>query len=116
MKFQINEQTGTQEASFNGKLISISDKVLQNSNGKNYKVATVEFKDVNNETQRSTALVYEGNYSKGMEINESYLCTATVTDQGVIVRMSHLTGSGDRPTADMFGFNTVAESIPAIVK
>jgi len=111
-----NEQTGVVEKQFGGTLISISDKILKNSNGKEYKVATVEFEDINEKVQRCTALVYEGNYSKGIEEGETYLCTATPTEQGVIVKMSHLTYNGDRATPDMFGMDVVEEGSADPVK
>lgn len=106
MNFQTNPQTGAQEANFTAKLISMSDKTLTNVNQKNYKVGTIEFKDINGKNQRTSAFIFEGNYQHGMEIGESYLTTATLTDQGVICRVSHLTGSGEKATADMFGFET----------
>lgn len=98
---------GIEEMQFGGTLVSISEKALENSNGNPYKVATIDFKDANEKQQRCTALVYEGNYSKGIEVGETYLCTATPTESGVIVKMSHLTYNGDRATIDMFGLEEV---------
>ena len=46
MEFQINSTTGAQEASFGAKLLSISEKTLVNSNGKDYKVGSIEFKNI----------------------------------------------------------------------
>lgn len=110
MRKVLNETTGIEEIQFGGKLISISDKVSTNVNGKNYKVATIDFEDASGNQQRCTSLVYEGNYSKGVVVGETYLCTATPTDNGVIVKMSHLTFNGDRATVEMFGFDAVAET------
>lgn len=108
MEFQINPTTNAQEATFGAKLLSISDKTLENSNGKNYKIATVEFKNINDEVCRTSAFVYEGNYNYGMEVGQTYLTTATKADKGVIVRVSHLIYGGQRATEDMFGFEEVA--------
>ena len=113
MKRVKNEHTGREEIQFGATLISISDKVLENSNKKKYKVATIEFENVDGKTVRSTALVYEGNYSKGLEIDQTYLAVATPMDDGaVIIQMSHLVYGGDIPTADMFGFDVVQEVDP----
>ena len=46
-----------------------------------------------------------------MTICESYLATASQVNDGVIVRLSHLVSSGNRPNADMFGFEAVAETV-----
>ena len=110
MRKVVNETTGIEEMQFGGRLLSVSEKVLTNVNGKNYKVGTIEFKDIAEKQQRCTALVYEGNYKNGIKVGETYLCTATPTDQGVIVKMSHLTYNGDRASADMFGFEVVEET------
>ena len=109
MKFSINPVNGNQEANFSAKLISMSEATLVNSNNKNYKIATIEFKDINNESQRTTSFIYEGNYKYGMTLGESYLATASQVNDGVIVRLSHLVSSGNRASADMFGFEAVAE-------
>ena len=111
MKFSINPVNGNQEANFSAKLISMSETTLSNSNNKNYKIATIEFKDINNETQRISAFIYEGNYKYGMTIGESYLATASQVNDSVIVRLSHLVSNANRPNADMFGFEAVAETI-----
>jgi hypothetical protein len=108
MKFSINEVTGVQQATFSAKLLSISDVTKTNANGKNYKIATIEFNDVNEEKQRATAICYEGNYSKGMENGKSYLATASQTDSGAIIQLSHLQNA-DAPTASMFGFEGAVE-------
>lgn len=116
MKFQINEKTNAQEASFGAKLISISEEARQNANGTNYKVVTVEFKDINNEVCRTSAMIYENNYKHGLTVGETYLTTATSNDEGgAYVRMSHLVYGGVRATADMFGFEAVAAQ-PKIIQ
>lgn len=113
MKKVINKTTGVEEVQFGGKLVSISTQVLKNVNGTEYRVATIDFEDTAEKTRRCTALVYEKNYSHGLKVGETYLATATPTDQGVIVKLSHLTYNGDRATAEMFGFEgAIAENAP----
>ena len=107
MRTVLNKTTGVEEKVFGGKLVSISENALTNVNGKNYKVASIDFEDTNGKERRATALCYEGNYKHGLEIGQQYVCVATPTDQGVIVKMSHLTYGGERATADMFGFEEV---------
>jgi len=89
---------------FKGKLISLSEATLQNTNGKNYKVAEVEFTNVKGDVVKRTAVVYEGNYSKSMTIGNEYLCTASQTEKGVIIQVSHLNGTADRPDTTDFDF------------
>ena len=108
MKKVINKTTGVEEVQFGGKLVSISEQVLTNVNGKNYKVGTIDFEAADSTQKRCTALIYEGNYSHGLKVGETYLATATPTEQGVIVKLSHLTYNGDRATGDMFGFEPIA--------
>jgi hypothetical protein len=115
MKFEINETTNNQEASFGAKLISISQKPLENANGTVYRIANIEFDDINGKTQKSSAMVYEGNYNYGMEIGKTFLAKATLSAGQVYLTVSHLEFNGNRATVDMFGFETEA-SAPAVVK
>lgn len=109
-----NPTTGEQQkrANFNAKLISISDKVLENANGTPYRVATVEFTDAKKAIQRVSALVYEKNFNYGMTVGETYLATVIITDGNApLITVSHLPGSGNRASADMFGLaNTPAQT------
>ena len=89
---------------FTGKLINLSEATLKNTNGKNYKVAEVEFTNAKGELVKRSAVVYEGNYGKGMTIGNEYLCTASQTEQGVIIQVSHLNGTADRPDTTDFDF------------
>lgn len=117
MEFQINSTTGAQEASFGAKLLSISEKTLVNSNGKDYKVGSIEFKNINGETCRTSAFIYKGNYDYGMEIGETYLTRATAGDKGgVLINVSHLVYGGQRATEDMFGFEEIAADRKVIVE
>lgn len=115
MKFEINETTNNQEASFGAKLLSISQKQLENSNGTLYRIANIEFEDINGNTQKSSAMVYEGNYNYGMEIGKTFLAKATLSGGQVYLQVSHLEFNGSRATVDMFGFEVEATA-PAVVK
>lgn len=91
-QFKPNPVTGLQQAQFQAKLISTpSEKTLQNSNGKNFKVVTIEFENSKGETVRRSASIYEGNYSKGnLTVGKTYLTTATISGKDVYLQMSHL--------------------------
>ena len=115
MKFEINETTNNQEASFGAKLLSMSEKPLENTNGTIYRIANIEFEDINGKTQKSSAMVYEGNYNYGMEIGKTFLAKATLSAGQVYLTVSHLEYNGTRATVDMFGFEVEA-SAPAVVK
>jgi hypothetical protein len=108
MKFEINEVTNNQEASFGAKLLSMSEKPLENTNGTIYRIANIEFEDINGKTQKSSAMVYEGNYNYGMEIGKTFLAKATLSGDSVYLTVSHLEYNGTRATVDMFGFEAEA--------
>ncbi len=117
--FKKNEVTGQLQTNFPGKLISISSKIqeLKNDKKTKYRVATVEFNDANHKTQRITSLVYENNFSHGMVVGETYNCTASYDpQQGVLVTTSHLTGSGVRADAGMFGFAQSSVQTPVALQ
>lgn len=90
-EFKTNPVTGLQQAQFQAKLISApSEKTLQNSNKKNFKVVTIEFENSKGEKVQRSASIYEGNYSKGISVGKTYLTTATISGQNVYLQMSHL--------------------------
>ena len=90
---------------------------LQNSNGKNYKLANISFKQVNGEVVQAIAMVYEGNYKYGLTPGNQYLCVARQGDKTdpitgeikkqIFLQLSHLM-QGDELTVDMFGFDEKA--------
>lgn len=102
------DTNGNQRVQFNATLKSLSEKVLTNVNGKNYRIATIDFEDAKGVKQTTSAMVFEGNYSHGMSLGKEYLCTATMTQQGVIVNVSHLDANAGRADVDMFVFDGVA--------
>lgn len=109
MKFIVNPTTGQNEAQFTAKLLSVSTNKLANINGTEYRPASIEFVDVNGKKQTASCIVYEKNFSYGMEKDSSYLATASQTEKGVLITLSHLSGSADRPNEGMFGFTSVAK-------
>ena len=113
MKFEINETTNNQEASFGAKLLSISEKTLENTNNTRYRIANIEFEDINGKTQKSSAMVYEGHYKHGMEIGQTFLAKATLSGKDVYITVSHLEYNSTRATVDMFGFETQETEIAA---
>ena len=90
---------------------------LKNSNGKNYKLANISFKQVNGEVVQAIAMVYEGNYKYGLTPGNQYLCVARQGEkinpttgevkQQIFLQLSHLM-QGDELTVDMFGFDEKA--------
>ena len=109
-----NDYTGQEELIFNADLVSISDSVLENVNGTEYRVASVRFQNPNGETVTRSAIVYEKNYQYGMSVGNSYQCTAINGSQGVLIRMSHLEQAG-RATKNDFGdlFSTETKTTEA---
>ena len=104
-----NAITEQLELTFQGKLVSVGENVLENSNGTAYRVGSVELPNGKVKSCR----IYEKNFEKGMSIGTSYRCTATqYTDAtgalAVDVQMSHLT-QAERATLEDFGVE-VAEN------
>jgi len=97
---------GNEQFTFEGKLLSIGDTILQNSNEKNYKLVNLEFADINGVIQKASAAIYEGNYSKGIEVGKSYLTTATIGEKDgkpvVYLQMSHLIAGAGFASVNMF--------------
>lgn len=108
--YERNPKTGNVEAVFGAKLLSISDETLklQNENETLYRPCTVEFEDAEGKTRTTRAIMYEANYQKGVEVNQTYLSRAvndeTRDDNSVLVIVSHLVGSGASATREMFDF------------
>lgn len=113
MKIVKNEKTGQLECRLGVELMTaLPTNTLSNSNGKNYKLVNVKFKDNSGKTQQASAAIYEGNYSKGeLAIGSIYSATARKTEQGTIyLQMSHLPYGAGLATADMFP-DFVAETV-----
>ena len=95
-----NEYTKQEELIFQADLVSVSDNVLENVNGTEYRVGSVRFENPNGDIVTRSAIIYENNYQYGMQVGNSYQCTAVKSDQGVLIRMSHLEQSARATEAD----------------
>ena len=104
MKKVVNSLTGKTEFQIEAKMLTpLSETTLINKNGKNYKLTAIEFADKDGTIQKANAAIYEGNYSKGVQVGETYLATARKADDGKIwIQMSHLLAGASFATADMF--------------
>ena len=120
--------TGQPQVQFQAQLLGLSENELQNSNGKNYLIAKIRFINPNGEEIRSSAHIYEGNYKYLFEnvgkivngivytremavenmINNIYLATATKTDRGVYIQLSHLEQTPAFAGEDNFDFEEVS--------
>jgi hypothetical protein len=97
-----NLNTGKDEFTFNAKLLDVGETVIENVNGKEYKVVTLGFQLPNGKDVQRTAICYASNYEYGIEEGQEYLCNLSFGEQGdPHIRMSHLTNS-DRASADDF--------------
>ncbi len=111
-EFKPNPVTGLQQAQFQAKLISApSEKTLQNSNGKSYKICTIEFENSKGVSVRRSASIYQGNYEKGnITVGKSYLTTATISGKDVYLQMSHLENA---TRAELEDFEMVSSQVSA---
>ena len=117
-----NSTTGHRRMQGSVKLITpLSSAVQQNTNGKNYKVATVEFVTASGEIKQCGANIYEGNYSKGeLTVGREYLATVTIAPnkEGKLtpyMQMSHLIANGGYADLSDFEIEEVAETSAAQV-
>lgn len=114
-EFSENKVTGSPECNFIGKLVSVAKEPKNNGNGTPYRACSVEFKNADEKVVQRGGLIYEKNYSYGMQVGNEYLCTARITDQGVLITVSHLQ-SAARASVDDFGFDGVLQSINPLVE
>lgn len=110
--FKTNPTTGNPQAQFPATLKSVGTTILQNSNQKNYKIVSVEFENASGAKQLASAAIYEGNYSKGIEVGKNYLTTVTIVDGKAYMQMSHLENAA-QATADDFGFDAAEVGVAA---
>ena len=62
-----NPETGETEFLFNARLLKLGESVLENSNGKLFKVVTLKFNLPDGEEVERTAICYQSNYQYGIE-------------------------------------------------
>lgn len=104
MKDKFNEVTGRWEKEFNAELLSVSEEVktMKNEKQTEFRNATIRFEDVQGNEQQVRAIIYNKNYSRGMETGKKYLTTASPTEEGgPFIVMSHLAYS-EEANSDMF--------------
>ena len=105
-----NSVTGQLETSFQSKLVSISDRIVENSNGTQFRVATCELPN----GKQVSCRIYEKNFAYGMNVGTSYLTKATQYADAngevqVDLTMSHLT-TATRASLDDLGFAGAVET------
>lgn len=108
-----NAVTGQLETSFQAKLVSLSDRVVENSNGTQFRIGTCELPN----GRQVSCRIYEKNFSYGMSVGSSYLTKATQYADAhgqvqVDLTMSHLT-SATRASLDDLGFLGTESAAPA---
>jgi len=104
MSWSKNPVTGQLETSFQSKLVSVSDRIVENSNGTQFRVATCELPN----GKQVSCRIYEKNFAYGMTVGTSYLTKATQYADAngevqVDLTMSHLT-TATRASLDDLGF------------
>jgi hypothetical protein len=105
---------GTFEADCAVELLVVGEKEQQNSNGTTYKVVTAKLNGKN-----ITAIIYQGNYSKGIEVGNNYAAKAIYDPSRggeLLIQMSHLI-AGERANIADFEFEMVeTDELAAIAK
>ena len=92
---KVNPQTNLPELVGQAQLISLSDEIKTNSNGKGYVLGTAKVV-LNGKTSTISCSVYEKNLSYGVEIGNKYLATLSKGQDGkVYCQVSHLIATDD---------------------
>ena len=113
-KLEVNPNTGEKMlvSSFQGKLVSISDKAIANSKGTEYHPATVEYTNVKGATVKNGCLVYKSNFDYGMSVDTTYLGKIIkVKDKLPLLVLSHLDRAGQATDED-FGIDLSLLEVP----
>ncbi len=98
----LNSTTGAKEYLFNAKLLKIGEKILENSNNKQFRIVTLGFKLPNGEEVERSGICYAANYEYGIETEKSYVTNLSFDEDGnPQLRMSHLSNA-DRANKDDF--------------
>lgn len=119
MKKIFNATTNKVNYQLSAKLISVSNDVRENSNGTQYRLCTIEFKDGNGKVHRATASMWEKSFQHGVEVGNSYLTTinpelnAETGKTDLYFSVSHLEGTPERITAE--DINLDFSEVPAEV-
>jgi hypothetical protein len=104
LKWKKSEQVeGSFEANLAVTLLSVGEKSVENKNGTLFHGCTVKLED----GQTVSAIMYEGNYSKGVEVNTRYLAKAIYNpsiSEDALIQVSHLIAA-NRANIATLGFN-----------
>ena len=100
----VNETTGKTDFNFPATLVSISDKVMENSNGTKYVLGNVDFTYPNGQPAKSvTTQIFKKSLDHGITVGSTLLSTLSRDDEGKMwIRTSHLL-AGNGIDTDAFG-------------
>jgi hypothetical protein len=100
----VNESTGKTDFNFPAELVSISDKVMENSNGTKYVLGNVSFTYPNGAPAKAvTTQIFAKSLSHGITVGSILLSTLSRDDEGKMwIRTSHLP-AGNNIDTDAFG-------------
>lgn len=99
-----NETTGKTDFNFPATLVSLSDKVMENSNGTQYVLGNVDFTYPNGTPAKSvTTQIFKKSLDHGITVGSTLLSTLSRDDEGRMwIRTSHLP-AGNGIDIDAFG-------------
>ena len=100
----VNETTGKTDFNFPATLVSISDKVLENSNGTKYVLGNVDFTYPNGTPAKAvTTQIFKKSLDHGIKVGSTLLSTLSRDNEGRMwIRTSHLP-AGTGIDTDAFG-------------
>ena len=100
----VNETTGKTDFNFPATLESISNKVMENSNGTKYVLGNVDFTYPNGQPAKSvTTQIFKKSLDHGITVGSTLLSTLSRDDEGRMwIRTSHLP-AGNGIDTDAFG-------------
>ena len=110
----VNETTGKTDFNFPATLVSISNKVMENSKGTKYVLGNVDFTYPNGQPAKSvTTQIFAKSLAHGITVGSTLLSTLSRDDDGRMwIRTSHL-HAGNNIDTDAFGsmFDEVATTV-----
>ena len=100
----VNETIGKTDFNFPATLVSISNKVMENSNGTKYVLGNVDFTYPNGQPAKSvTTQIFAKSLAHGITVGSTLLSTLSRDDEGRMwIRTSHLP-AGNGIDTDAFG-------------
>ena len=103
-KAVLNETTGETDFNFPATLVSISNQVMENSNGTKYVLGNVDFTYPNGQPAKSvTTQIFKKSLDHGITVGSTLLSTLSRDDEGRMwIRTSHLPAA-TRIDTDAFG-------------